>query len=270
MCLHFVIFFVLAIVVTITMAPPLAPPKGFKFRRFFSRSDPNSASSSHVPPSDVDIPTLGDGDLQPATPLVEFSVKKKTYDKTRQFQLLWLPIFPWAEPIYKGDEVTKVICKVCSKIRGKSIILCAKSDNLWKHQGRKTAKGPGHGVAVGEKYMDSNSIHLKNERLFAAIPTDSIAAQVAENTVRDRKKKWIQFATLLHLLQRGRPITDYEQMYVLFETLKLKKNPHHHWSDNSGWAMAEAIERVVLKRTKEVMQVANFFSLSCDEVTSVY
>ena len=33
--------------------------------------------------------------------------------------------------------------------------------------------------------------------------------------------------------------------------------------------MAETIERVVLKRTKEVMQVANSFSLSCDEVTSV-
>jgi hypothetical protein len=198
--------------------------------------------------------------VQPAIPLVESSVKKKTYDKTHQFQLLWLPIIPWAEPIYKGDEVTKVICKVFSKIRGKSIILCAKSNNLWKHQGRKTAKGHGHGVVVGEKYMDFNSIHLKNERLFVAIPTDSIAAQVAENTVRDRKKKWIQFATLLHLLQRDRPIIDYEQMYVLFETLKLKKNPHHHWSDNSGWAMAEAIERVVLKRTKEVMHVANFFN----------
>jgi len=117
--------------------------------------------------------------------------------------------------------------------------------------------------------MDFNSIHLRNKRLFAAIPTDSIAAQVAENTVKNRKKKWIQFATLLHLLQRGRPITDYEQMYVLFETLKLKNNPHHHWSDSSGWAMAKAIERVVLKITKEVMQVANFFSLSCDEVTSV-
>ena len=58
-------------------------------------------------------------------------------------------------------------------------------------------------------------------------------------------------------------------MYVLFESLKLKNNPHHHWSDNSGWAMTEAIERVVMKRTKEVMHVANFFSLSYDEVTSV-
>jgi hypothetical protein len=107
--------------------------------------------------------------------------------------------------------------------------LCAKNDNLWKHQGRKTAKGLGHGIDVGKKYMDFNSIHLKNEKLFAAISTDSIAAEVAKNTVRDRKKKWIQFATLLHLLQRGRPITNYEQMYVLFETLKLKNNPHHHY-----------------------------------------
>ena len=162
-----------------------------------------------------------------------------------------------------------MICKVCSKIRGKSVVLAAKSDNLWKHQGRKIAKSLGHGVAVGEKYMDYNSTHNQNERLFAAIPTDTIQAQVAESTVRDRKKKWIQFVTLLHLLIRGRPITDYEQMYVLYETLKLKNNPHHHWSDCSGWEMAEAIERVVLKKTKEVMQGATFFSLSCDEVTSV-
>ena len=80
-CLLFVIFFVLARGVAITMAPSLAPPKGFKFRRFFSRPDPNGASSSHVPPSDVDIPTLGDGDVQPTTPLVESSVKM--YDNTR-------------------------------------------------------------------------------------------------------------------------------------------------------------------------------------------
>ena len=134
---------------------------------------------------------------------------------------------------------------------------------------RKTSKSLGHGVVVGEKYMNHNSTHNQNERLFAAIPTDTIQAQVAEFTVRDRKKKWIQFATLLHLLIRMRPITDYEQMYVLYETLKLKNNSDHHWSDTSGWEMAEAIERVVLKKTKEVMQAATFFNLSCDEVTSV-
>jgi hypothetical protein len=58
-------------------------------------------------------------------------------------------------------------------------------------------------------------------------------------------------------------------VYVLFQVLKLKNNPNHHWSDNSGWDMAEAMERVVLQKTKEVMEAGIFFSLSCDEVTSV-
>jgi len=167
----FLFFIVLAI--AIAMAPPLAPPKGFKFRKFFSRPDPNIASTSQVPPSIVVVPPIGDDSLQPATPLGD---KKKSYEKSRQFQVLWLPLFPWAEPMYKDGEVTKVICKVCSKIRGKSVVLVAKSDNLWKHQGRKTAKSLGHGVVVGEKYMDHNSTHNQNERLFAAIPTDTIQA----------------------------------------------------------------------------------------------
>ena len=38
---------------------------------------------------------------------------------------------------------------------------------------------------------------------------------------------WVQISTL-HLLMQGRPITCYEQMYVLFEFLKLTNNPHIH------------------------------------------
>ena len=62
---------------------------------------------------------------------------------------------------------------------------------------------------------------------------------------------------------------DYEQMYLLFDNLKLKNNLHHHWNDNNGWVMAELIKRVLLKKTKEVMQGANLFSLSYDDVTLV-
>ena len=60
-----------------------------------------------------------------------------------------------------------------------------------EYQGRKIAKSLGHGVAFGEKYMDHNSTHNQNERLFADIPIDSIQAQVGESTVRARKKKWV-------------------------------------------------------------------------------
>jgi hypothetical protein len=65
----FQILIVLAI--AIAMAPPLAPPKGFKFRKFFSRSDPNIASTSQVPPSIVVVPPTDDDSVQPVTPLGE-------------------------------------------------------------------------------------------------------------------------------------------------------------------------------------------------------
>jgi hypothetical protein len=171
------------------MAPPLAPPKGFKFRRFFSRPQIDVASSSQFPPTDIVIPNTQPGGIENPTPVGDNTPKRKSYEKNRQFQLLWLPLFPWAEPVYKDEEETKVICKICTKIRGKPYVLVAKNDNLWKHQGRKTAKTLGHGVPIGEKYMNRNSIHNKNERLFVAIPIDSIQAQVSEATVKDRKKK---------------------------------------------------------------------------------
>lgn len=118
--------------------------------------------------------------------------------------------------------------------------------------------------------MDHNSTHNQNERLFTTIPTDSIQAQVRESMVRARKKKkWVQFTTLLQLLIRGRPITDHKQMYVLFEILELKNYPHHHWSGSSGWEMVQTIEHVMLNKTKEIMQVVTLFSLSCNEVTLI-
>lgn len=56
-------------------------------------------------------------------------------------------------------------------------------------KGRKTAKSLGHGLAIGENYIDHNSTHNQNEGYFAIIPIDSIQAQVDESTLGDRKKK---------------------------------------------------------------------------------
>lgn len=58
--------------------------------------------------------------------------------------------------------------------------------------------------------MNYNFTHLKNKRLFIAIPTHSVVIQVTKNTIRARKEKWIQFLTLLHLFQKGEHIMNYE------------------------------------------------------------
>lgn len=72
---------------------------------------------------------------------------------------------------------------MCTKIGRKSIVLLRITifGNI--------IKGLGHGVVLSGKYIDYSFAHLKHEKLFATIPIDNIAAQVAENMVRDKKKK---------------------------------------------------------------------------------
>ena len=148
------------IAIIVAMAPTLALPKGFKFCRIFSRVDPNATSTSQVPPVDIVVPTL-EGSVQPTTPIGESSDKKKSYENNCQFQFLWLPLFLWVEPICKDEEPTKVICKVSSKFYGKSIVLVAKNDNLWKHLGRKIAKSVGHGWQLGKNTLTTTQPTIK-------------------------------------------------------------------------------------------------------------
>lgn len=67
--------------------------------------------------------------------------------------------------------------------------------------------------------MDLKLVHLKKLCLFAIIPTNLVHAHVAKNNVHDRHEKYLQFATLFHLLQQSKRLTDYEQMYHLFEIM---------------------------------------------------
>ena len=113
----------------LAMALTLAVPKNFKFCRIFLGHILTLQALAKL----LSLILLFHP-LLTTTHVGESSDKRKFYEKNHgQFQLLWLPFFLWVEPIYKDEEATKVICKVCSKIRGKSTILVANSDNLWKH-----------------------------------------------------------------------------------------------------------------------------------------
>jgi hypothetical protein len=62
---------------------------------------------------------------------------------------------------------------------------------------------------------------------------------------------------------------QYEALEELFSILKVKNNYRKHWIDGSGWGMAETMHYVVLTSTKVIMQVANYFSMNTDEVTTL-
>jgi hypothetical protein len=85
----------------------------------------------------------------------------------------------------------------------------------------------------------------------------------------ERKKKKVQFASLFHLLSDGRPMSQYELFEPLLSFLDVPNMPHMHWSDSSGWIMAEFMYDVVKEEIKAEVHVASYVALTCDETTTV-
>jgi hypothetical protein len=65
--------------------------------------------------------------------------------------------------------------------------------------------------------------HAKNEKLFAFHGCKSIVIQVTHDMARENAKKVVQFATVLHLLQQGHPMLEYEALMPLFKFLRVEK-----------------------------------------------
>ena len=85
----------------------------------------------------------------------------------------------------------------------------------------------------------------------------------------ERARKQIQFATILHLLYKGRPMLEYTTLHPLFSFLGVPKLPKKHWSDGVGWELAECLYKQVQAKTKAVMKATRFFSITCDEVSTL-
>ena len=138
-----------------------------------------------------------------------------------------------------------------------------------KHIGkRKATKNMASGIKKGQRYMAKNCKHLRYERLFAARNTVTVAQQLAV-VEGERARKRLQFATILHMLQEGRPMLEYAALLRLLTFLGVPNLPKRHWSDNPGWGLAECMWSQVQLKTKAVMAKARFFSVTCDEVTTL-
>jgi hypothetical protein len=101
--------------------------------------------------------------------------------------------------------------------------LDAKDDNLKKHQGWKRALSdlPSLKVKKWEWYWDQNSVHKRAERIFAALPVHNIGTLVTAGAPPKRKE--MQMAVIFHLLQFGRPMTEYPPMKELLQFLGVPK-----------------------------------------------
>ena len=121
------------------------------------------------------------------------SEAQQRYDRHRKFQSEWAAKLPWAEAMLATDGVPHMVCyKVCSKFDHKPCIMASKSDTLWKHDGKRTAKRdlPQFGVKKGEHYIATQCKYRKNMRLYAAKPPPSVLEQLNFcTTAKSRRKR---------------------------------------------------------------------------------
>jgi hypothetical protein len=92
--------------------------------------------------------------------------------------------------------VTQVRCKICSEVEGREKLLAPKINGLWKHAGRRRALANFGGVKKGEHYFLGTNQHVQNERRYFAQVGDTIAVQVAQGAVKEKKWKLVQFYLL--------------------------------------------------------------------------
>jgi hypothetical protein len=116
-------------------------------------------------------------------------------------------------------------------MKGKDVILGLKFDTLEKHA-RKTKvirNMPHLGKEQKEFYVNKKCSHAKNEVTYSQRNHITIVKHVIQGGLKwEREKKRQQFATILHMLQHGKPMLEFEAMKPLFSFLNVLMNPENH------------------------------------------
>ncbi len=121
-------------------------------------------------------------------------------------------------------------------------------------------------IVVGNWYYNKESACAKNERFKC---TKTILNQMQSSIHLSSRNKIVQFATIFHLLSHGHLMFKYEAFKELFSILKVKNSLKKYWTNGSGWGMVKAMHDVVFRSIRANVQVANYFFLSADEVTTL-
>ncbi len=79
----------------------------------------------------------------------------------------------------------------------------------------------------GDWYHFKDNKHAKNYKLFGFCSHGNVATQLANGMAGENRIK-VHFATILHLLQQGGPMQEYEAIKPLYEFLAMPKNNKKH------------------------------------------
>ena len=128
---------------------------------------------------------------------------------------------------------------------------------------------PSRGMKAGEWFHDKENCHFKNEGLFAGLIKTTILEQLNMLVEFNWTKKKAQFIVVLFLLLNGGPMIDFLAYKDLLNFLNVLFVPYKHWSVNNGWGIVECLGEVVDHCVQKALAECSFFSLTCDEVTTI-
>jgi hypothetical protein len=69
---------------------------------------------------------------------------------------------------------------------------------------------------VGEFYISNDWQHQRNERAYVNRGLDFIVELVVNGGKAKKRKKIVHFVAIFHLLEHGKPMTNFEHMKGLF------------------------------------------------------
>ncbi len=72
-----------------------------------------------------------------------------------------------------------------------------------------------------------DNMHAKNYKLLGFCNHGNVVTQLANGMAEENQRK-VQFVTILHLLQQGSPMQEYEAIKPLYEFLAIPKNNKKH------------------------------------------
>jgi hypothetical protein len=85
----------------------------------------------------------------------------------------------------------------------------------------------------------------------------------------EEKRKLVQFSIILSLLNKGKPMINYEDFLRFLQLLKLRSIPKRQWFGGASWEMEKHIDHEVIKTIEVTIQNAKFVYLTCDELISM-
>ncbi len=129
----------------------------------------------------------------------------------RKFQDVQFVKLPWVETIFDANGNLLIVrCKVYIKIERKQKLLIPKWDSFEKHARKRKNEEE-------VKVVDIKCAYAKNETKFVSMNCPSVLKQVQGGFERENKRKVIQFASIFMLLAQGKPMTNYKDLWPLYQ-----------------------------------------------------